>query len=529
MINKARKKSKNRTSTQEKAPKKATKSLAVHVTTDYLNKCLTLCSINTLVNYPRWVQDNPQNRLVVKNYLINDVLYRKRGTSLMRYLPCCNIFYLQKNKKVEDHQNRIKARDLLLNDKEKKLIAKFFKEERKKGPNLEYIDFRNQLIPDLVELIQSLQLQKIGIFIDSLPSKDGCFEFPLIRCYAALSCAEKQLNQRSRVGIVKKRHNLVLEASKNKKTKIPISPQILDQGELSPNASKIRSLYISSGKKLKRDGVSRRASKSSHLPGFGRGVKRDFDPSNSKKHSKSSSQKDLVEGFCQDSCKSEDVKSRDQRVKPFEFTTPIKTEEPEDFFMPPKNESPEFRFCKKSLQVRADLDVTQGEEYDSHLLGETPTEILELTFQYDSECENEEVEDKLSGFNSETKAQSYDRNRTKLGELRRVLDIKKKEGAKALNRVLEIEEQAAEAETKAIKAEKGIIKAKGDSDDQSGSKAIEAEKARVEAESHLKEVLKQSSTLIEKVEKLSKEVDDLESEIKGVMREMEIENLNSEY
>ena len=238
---------KNQKNPKKESPKKSQESVIFNLTTDELNSCEKLKSEQCLVNYPRWVLNTPQNRLVAKNYLINEVLSHKRVN--LRYLPCCNIFYIFKDKKAQGHKAPVKASDLLLNNKEKNLITKFFKKEREKRPHLEYVDFRNQMIPELVEFIKSLELDKIDAFINSLPSNQGCFEFPLIRSKIRFSCVEKDLNKTSRAKSVFARQNLVLGIPF--KNNLNSQSSEVEREELSPTGSQIRSLLTSSAKKLK--------------------------------------------------------------------------------------------------------------------------------------------------------------------------------------------------------------------------------------------------------------------------------------
>ena len=76
----------------------------------------------------------------------------------------------------------------MLTEQEKTLIDKFLKEERKKKPEIKYREFKAELIPDVIELIQGFELTKMDEFISSLPKNDGCFEFPLIRSKMVKSC-----------------------------------------------------------------------------------------------------------------------------------------------------------------------------------------------------------------------------------------------------------------------------------------------------------------------------------------------------
>ena len=504
--------------------KKDQKDQIVKVETDRLNSKFPLNFKEVLINYPRWVQDTPKNRIALKRHLARSAIYRGRSLHLMKYLPCCNLFFIEK-KAGHGHKAPVKANFLLLTEAEKKEIRKFIKGERKKRPDEKYSKFKADLVPDVIELIQGFELTKIDSFIDSLPKKDGCFEFPLIRSNMTQSCVENELNKESRLGKVKKRHDLVFNPVKVQ-IKSELSDYSLgaDQAELSPTEANIRSFLTSSPKKLKTEGMEGSPSKPAEDMRSDWNIKKKTsEAKRGATRRENPPQNYQINVLSQEGVKLDEVDFKDQgNSKPslltrsycckrkeaaqafFRVPPPITTEQPEYFLRQPQNESSEMSFFAHNSQDQVDLDGTLDKKYGGEL-GEKPFHP-HASFQdqlKDSDAYNElEIEENHHGCNSVRKPRFSNSRATKLEELKRLLAIKKEEEARSQNRVIEVEEQAAKAETK----------------------VLQAEKAWLEAENHLKEILSESSVAIEKTDKISQEVQDLESEIRELSTEMEIES-----
>ena len=472
----------------------------------------------------------------------------------MSYLPCCNLFF--QKKEVEDHKTPVKARDLLLTGEEKGQVAKFIKAERKKKRNIEYRDFKGDLLPDLIEFIEGLELTKMDAFINSLARKDGCFEFPLVRNRMVQFWAENELSKVVRLGKVKKRHDLVFNAAKTViQGEVSSSRQGCDQDEMSPKVTKMHSFLTNSSKKLKPE-KKRKGRNSVHsfentMSGL------NFNKETSEGKSVSGRREDPAQGKLLDNPSQEldrweevekfknleehqalsltpgNSSEQQPGVRVFGVPSPITTttEKPKYFLKQPQNESSELRFFHQSLQEQFLADPIQGTGKNLELKGDpiTPQVSFLDKFNDTDSAKKEQIKERLSETHSGSNTQFGNPRTTKLQKVKQLLAIKKQEEAEAQNWVIEIEELVAGAETKAIKAEKAVINAEESNFKGSETKAIEAQKAWNEAEDYLKELLKQSSPSIEKAEKFTKEVEDLESEMRKLVNHMEIDDFKSDF
>ena len=132
----------------------------------------------------RWVRDTETNKMLLTNYLIKEVIVYSLGWSCRYYFtPCCHSFSITKPTSEQGHKGIVSDCLLLLLGEEEKFEALDYRFKlRERYQLLDKCDFFNMVKwPLLAYVKKRVKLTKLKEFIESLPRRDGCFQFPLIK------------------------------------------------------------------------------------------------------------------------------------------------------------------------------------------------------------------------------------------------------------------------------------------------------------------------------------------------------------
>ena len=135
-------------------------ALVIKVDPKVLNSHSNLNSQQKFIQYQRWVQDTSENRTALRSHLIDySVLFQKSGGSNMRYIRCCNIFYLRPNdkkKKITGHKTPLKVNEMLLTEIERDRISEFLESKQDKRRKINYQKLRKKFAPNFLSWLNLL-------------------------------------------------------------------------------------------------------------------------------------------------------------------------------------------------------------------------------------------------------------------------------------------------------------------------------------------------------------------------------------
>ena len=165
---------------EESAPKVPQATIRRTTTTALNNDFKKLESSQSLLT-ARWVVNNPKNRRLLKDYLIEKVIIARYSSGVQRYYSCCNIFIRNKPKK-KHFSKPVDAEKLLLTKEQDSLIKKSKAKLRKKFKKRSMSEFKSNVLPaHLREVIKRMNLKRLDEFIDGLPKNGDCLQFPFVR------------------------------------------------------------------------------------------------------------------------------------------------------------------------------------------------------------------------------------------------------------------------------------------------------------------------------------------------------------
>ena len=198
----------------------------------------------------RWVRDTDANKHLLTNYLIKQVILKRLACAVNhQYSPCCHCFTRKKPKKGEGHKGIIKdSLLLLLGEEEKSKALEYKKELRSQNRSLTKKEFRRILtVPLLAYFKNRVSLTKVAAFIRSLPRRDGCFRFPMIKHAPLIFCPGPCPISESKKSLSFKVDLVSNDPAINHHVRLPLSPS------LSPRRGRTRftKKSVKNGKKLK--------------------------------------------------------------------------------------------------------------------------------------------------------------------------------------------------------------------------------------------------------------------------------------
>ena len=150
----------------------------------------SVCIVRRMKNDPalghelRWIRDTDQNKRILESYLIKRIITHTLGLSEnLHYTSCCNCFSQKKPKEEQGHKKVISDCLILLLGKEQKARAITFRKQlRRQNKSKKEAELRGIFKLEFLNYFQKeSRLNSLRIFIEDLPKKDGCFQFPLIK------------------------------------------------------------------------------------------------------------------------------------------------------------------------------------------------------------------------------------------------------------------------------------------------------------------------------------------------------------
>ena len=131
----------------------------------------------------KWVRDTERNKRILVGYLMNRIVFEILGRKIsFAYIPCCNTFSICRPKEEQGHKQVTRDCLLLLLGQQGKSEVKAYKKQERQKKSLSYNEFLKLFRPKLRTYLKDKSPHEwMGKFIDSLPQRDGCFQFPLIK------------------------------------------------------------------------------------------------------------------------------------------------------------------------------------------------------------------------------------------------------------------------------------------------------------------------------------------------------------